>query len=121
MTVVETTLATNFSEPSLGVRVATRVLKLVLRPRANPDFEDAYYKVVKWWVEVDPTGMPQRELGCDAAGEALVAGPFGRNMGFWTDSHMVFDFRDYKLVPLDEFESAWSSFESSHGEAGESG
>ena len=32
----------------------------------------------------------------------------------WTDSHMVFEFKDYKVVPLYEFESAWSSFESSH-------
>ena len=32
----------------------------------------------------------------------------------WSDSHMVFEFNDYKVVPLYEFESAWSSFESSH-------
>ena len=102
MTVIETTLAANFSEPSLGLRVATRVLKLVL-PTANPDFEGLYSKVVKWWVEIDPAGVPQRELGFDAAGETVVAGPFGRNMGFWTDSHMVFEIDEYNAVPLVEF------------------
>jgi hypothetical protein len=125
MTVIETTLATESSEspsvPSLGVRVATKILKLVL-PAANPDFEGAYGKVVRWWVEIDPAGVSQRELGFSAVGEAVVAGPFGRNIGFWTDSHMVFDVGDYEVVPLDEFESAWSLFESCHAaEAGEGG
>jgi hypothetical protein len=116
MTVIETTLGTTFGESlqSLGVRAATKLLKLVL-PAANPDFEGLYSKVAKWWVEIDPAGRPQRELGFDSEGEAVVAGPFGRNMGFWTDSLMVFDEKEYKVVPCEEFESAWSTYEDSDG------
>ena len=90
--------------PSLGVRAVTKLLKLVLS-LANPDFEGVYSKVAKWWVEIDPAGIPQRELGFDALGEPVVAGPFGSNMGIWTASQMVFEVRECKVVPLEEFES----------------
>lgn len=56
--------------------------------------------------------MPQRELGFDAVGETIVAGPIEGNMGFWTDSPMVFEVAEHKMiVPSDEFESAWSAYE----------
>jgi hypothetical protein len=113
MTVIETILATEPREPPPKmVRAAIRVLKLVI-PLANPDFEDRYPNVTKWWVEIDGAGVPQRELGFDAAGKAIVAGPFGRNFGFWTDSPNVFEANEYSAVPSDLFESAWSVFESS--------
>ena len=35
-------------------------------------------------------------------------------MGFWTDSQMVFEVAEYKVVPNDQFESAWSAYEASH-------
>jgi hypothetical protein len=83
-------------------------------PLANPDFEGLYQRVSNWWVEIDAAGVPQRELGFDAAGKTIVAGPIGQNMGFWTDSRMVFDASEYKVIPNDEFESAWSTYEASH-------
>jgi hypothetical protein len=44
----------------------------------------------------------------------IVAGPIGQNMGFWTDSHVVFESGDCKVIPNHKFESAWSAFEASH-------
>jgi hypothetical protein len=89
------------------------VLKRVL-PAANPDFEDTHDDVRKWWVEIDGAGVPQRELGFDTRGEAIRAGPFGRNMGFWTDSNMVFEVDRYTAVPGAEFDLAWLAFKASH-------
>ena len=112
MTVIETTLATEPREPPPRiVRAAIWLLRLVI-PLANPDFEDRYPNVTKWWIEIDVAGVPRRELGFDAAGKAIVAGPFARNFGFWTDSPNVFEANEYPAVPPGFFESEWSIFES---------
>jgi hypothetical protein len=120
MTVIETTLATGPRESSKHPRVIDVAglcvgwfLARVL-PAANPDFEGTYDNINKWWVEIDHAGVPQRELDFDASGEIIVAGPIGKNMGFWTDSHMTFDAAENEVVPNDEFESARSTFEASH-------
>jgi len=73
-----------------------------------------YKNVRRWWVDIDAAGVPQRELVFDAAGKTIVAGPIGQNMGFWTDSNMVFDAAAYKVLSNDEFESAWSAFVASN-------
>jgi len=35
----------------------------------------------------------------------------GDNFGFWTDSNMTFNPAEYKVVPDDQFGSAWSLFQ----------
>jgi hypothetical protein len=121
MTVIETTLATGPRESSPTPMTVSKVawlgvalfVKLVF-PAANPDFDGIHDNVRKWWVEIDAAGVPQRELGFDAKGEAIRAGPFGGNMGFWTDSNMLFEADKYTAVPSNEFDSAWSAFKASH-------
>ena len=115
MAVIETVLATSGTReaPPRAMRALIWVLTRLL-PLANPDFEDRYPEVAKWWVEIDPAGVPRRELGLDADGRPIVAGPFGENFGFWTDSNMVFEAEEYPTVSSDLFEAAWSSFKSSH-------
>ncbi len=120
MTVIETTLSTDPWVPSPNPTVSDVAwscvawfLKLVI-PAANPDFEGIHDNVRKWWVEIDAAGVPQRELGFDAVGEAIWAGPFGRNYAYWTDEDMVFEAAKHKVVPKDEFDSAWSAFVASH-------
>ncbi|HKA01250.1 MAG TPA: hypothetical protein VKE70_32275 [Candidatus Solibacter sp.] len=89
MKIVETTLATESREqPVTPDSLIVRMLYKLI-PRANPDFDGCYCKVRTWWVEVDDAGMPQRELGFGAEGKVTVAGPLGRNHGFWTDSNMT--------------------------------
>jgi hypothetical protein len=120
--VIETTLATEPRPPAATrpPKVVRGVIWPLIRlltsviPLANPDFTGIYPNVKSWWVEIDAGGVPQRELGFDAFGEAIVAGPIGQNMGFWTDSHMVFDAVEHEVVPNDVFESAWLAFEVSH-------
>jgi hypothetical protein len=121
MTVIETTLAATPRESSPTPITISNVVwlcvalfvKLVF-PAANPNFESTHGNVRKWWVEIDAAGVPQRELGFDARGEPIRAGPFGRNMGYWTDSNMLFEVDKYRAVPSDEFDSAWSAFKASH-------
>ena len=67
-------------------------------------------------MEIDSDGVPQREVGFDEAGRAIVAGPFGKNYGFWTDSAMRFEEAGNKVVANEEFDPAWSAFETSHAE-----
>lgn len=113
MAVIETTLATEPQEPDdpgLFAAAIEKVLRATL-PAANPDFEELYGAVRKWWVEVDEEGVPQRELGFDQSGRAIVAGPFGENFGFWTDSNMKFTIDEHPPVAAERFEAAWRAFE----------
>ena len=50
-------------------------------------------------------------LGFAADGKIVVAGPIGRNFGFWTDSSMIFVPDEYKVISEKAFESAWAVFQ----------
>ena len=49
-------------------------------------------------IEIDPAGVAQRELGFNERGEVIVAGPMGKNFGFFTDSNATFAPADYPAV-----------------------
>lgn len=109
--VIETTLGTGpFPKPGLMFAVIERFLRALI-PAANPDFEHSYERVFKWWIEIDAEGVAQRELGFDEAGEVIVAGPLGKNFGFFTDSNATFAPAEYAAVEPASFEAAWSAFE----------
>jgi hypothetical protein len=78
---------------------------------SNSDFDNSYAEVRKWWVEVDESGTPQRELGFNAQGKVIVAGPLGNNFGFWTDSTMKFAVAEYRGVSEEAFAAVWSQFQ----------
>ena len=88
---------------------AVRLLRRLV-PAANPDSERLYGDVRLWWVEVDSGGVPQREIGFGSGGETLVVGPLEENMGFWTDSPMVFPDPDTEQIDAAAFEAHWSRF-----------
>ncbi|MBM3783514.1 MAG: hypothetical protein FJW30_04090 [Acidobacteria bacterium] len=119
MRVIETKLATEIPGPQ-HLPMWLRVLKKVV-PLANPDFENHYQHVCKWWVEVDDSGAPQRELGFDVQNIPIVAGPIGRNFGFWTDSNMKFVPDEHAGISRQEFESMWANFEARRQQEGEAG
>lgn len=108
MKVIETTLGIDLP-PTHALPLWLRLLTKIV-PLANPDFHDHYHKVRKWWVEIDEDGIPQRELGLSDEGNVVVAGPLNRNFGFWTDSDMKFAAADYRDIPEQDFEAAWSIF-----------
>lgn len=87
-----------------------KALRAVL-PASNLDFESLYPTVSRWWVEVSDAGYPQREIGFAESGEPIVAGPLGRNCGYWTDSSEVFEVDQHEPVPAAEFEEAWVRFQ----------
>lgn len=110
--VVETTLGTGpFAKPGPFFAAMERLLRSVI-PAANPDFERLYPDVAKWWVEIDDAGVPQRELGFNEAGQAIVASPLGNNFGIFTDtSEPVFDSDELSVVEHILFQAAWNEFE----------
>lgn len=65
-----------------------------LLPAANPDLEGLFDQAQIWWLEVDDAGRPQREIGFDKQGTAIVLGPVGRNYGFLVDSND--NWKDYE-------------------------
>lgn len=79
-----------------------------LLPKASPDFENLYPRVVYWFLELTAS-KPTREIGFDRAGAPIVFGPAGRNYGLWTDSPVLFESADYPAIAKDEFESIWDS------------
>jgi len=121
MRFIATSLGTNFN-PDASNTLLARVLRRII-PQANPEFEQHYGNVRLWWVETDEVGTPQRELGFGQDGVVLVAGPWGENVGFWTDSSMVFASGEYEAIDPAAFEANWSRFEarSQAGSAGEPG
>jgi hypothetical protein len=67
---------------SWWVRLFRRVL-----PAANPDFEETLYPNTRiWWIELDCNRIPQREIGFNEEGDAIILGPVGRNYGYVVDS-----------------------------------
>lgn len=110
--VIETKLGTGPRDrPGPLFRVLEHCLRAII-PAANPDFEDSYGSVCKWWIEIDAGGVPQRELGFDEQGNAIAAAPMGSNFGFFTDSNALFVVEDHAAVDASLFDAAWLSFES---------
>jgi hypothetical protein len=81
---------------------------------ANPSYKRHFRALAKWWVEVLDE-EPWREIGFDAASNAIVAGPTDSVYGFWCDANMTlhdFQRQDPNLrdVSEDDFEAAWNTF-----------
>ena len=86
--------------------ILSRAIRALI-PAANPDLEPKFADVGLWWVEINEHGVPQREIGFDVAGRAIVLAPDDRNTGFWTDSPMVFSLQEFEAVDQASFDSAW--------------
>ena len=92
------------ARPSLLARIA-----LFLLPSANPDYEGKRHLVREWLIEFDEQGHPWREIGLDADGKPLLAGPDRRNYGFWLDTNMrIADFHG-ESITAEEFERLWQA------------
>ena len=83
--------------------------KFILRilPNSNPDFENSYQGVREWWFEIDSNGVVVREIGLDKTGTPVVVGPWGDNIGVFTDAgHPPLHLIDN--LDKSDFEDAWS-------------
>jgi hypothetical protein len=74
-------------QPSNGMKTPLWVqfLEWIL-PKANPDIGSYFRNTKIWWLEVDESGLPHREIGFDANGDAIVLGPIDGNYGFLLDA-----------------------------------
>ena len=105
MTYGSTLLATNLDPNCWRVRLGRALLFFI--PSANPDNEPLYRHVKKWYLELDDSGVPVREIGLDSDGRPLFRAPNERNLGFWTDSTEAFQRDQLSPLPPDEFERLW--------------
>jgi len=105
MTYGSTLLATNFGPACWQVRGLRALLFFI--PRANPDNEPLYRNVRKWYLELNDSGVPVREIGLDANGRPLFGAPDARNFGFWTDSTEAIQKDQFSPVSPEEFERLW--------------
>jgi hypothetical protein len=102
--------------------IGKRMVKELLTgdiPIANPDFESKIKNVVFWLIEFENDSYyPNREIGLDSAGNAIMIMPWGKNYGYWTDNNLVIeDFRSHfetTDIKRPEFEKHWKSFEAAN-------
>jgi hypothetical protein len=103
-----TKLATDFTAPGWKDKFFRTALWFV--PLGNPDFESSFHLVRTWLVEVDEAGNANREIGLDSSQEPVIAAPWGKNMGFWTDINGPFPLDSADSITSDEFEAKWALF-----------
>ena len=99
------------TKESFVEKILWRILPSII-PRANPDFDRLYDKVITWYIEYDDiNNITNREIGVDKNGIVIVKGPFGKNLGFWTDEDLTIEQYDtnFKIeyIKQDEFEKLW--------------
>jgi hypothetical protein len=100
MPFLRTTLATDWPAPTWLARR--------LRPiTANPGYVDRMHRVRSWLIEFDADGLPGREIGLDADGGIVLAGPGDGNYGFWLDTNLRLQDCPGEPVPEADFEALW--------------
>ena len=91
----------------------TALVKILLRllPEANPGYRNKMHLVDAWYIEFTDDGLPYREIGVDANGSPVLAGPSSEDYGFWLDTNMTRSDFDGVEVDQEEFEALWSQAE----------
>lgn len=110
-----TTLGTSIPESDWREKLFRMVFFFI--PSANPDFDSLFPKVRRWYVEVDEAGNATREIGFDSHGQAITAGPWDRNFGFWTDSPGPFPVESSEQLSAVDFEQKWADFSGTRSSA----
>ena len=100
---------------SLLKKVLFGILAKII-PKANPDFDNKIKEVQYWLIECDnETGIPEREIGLDKAGQVIIKMPYKDNYGYWTDNNLLLnDFKEHFVVSeisKDSFEESWELFD----------
>jgi|RhiMethySRZTD1v2_1073278.scaffolds.fasta_scaffold2868698_2 hypothetical protein len=103
-----TTLGTNLKPADWRMKLVYALLWFI--PRSNPDFEVHFSSIRRWYIEVDDSELPVREIGLDDNGTPITAGPWERNFGFWTDSGEPLPKDRLEEIDSAEFETVWQRF-----------
>lgn len=100
MPFLRTTLATDWKPP-------TRLQRWLRPVMANPGYVDRMHRVRSWLIEFDDAGLPGREIGLDAEGAIVLAGPGDGNHGYWHDTNMRLQDVPGEAVAEADFEALW--------------
>jgi hypothetical protein len=103
MSYLRTELATDFDEPSNWWQ------RLLAIDTANPGYRLQYHRIKCWLIEFDDDGEPWREIGLDADGSIVIAGPSKRDYGFWLDTNMRYADFVGEPVTQEYFERMWNA------------
>ena len=103
----------NLTEASLFRRIVIGFFQWIF-PQANPDFDKKYDLVKTWLLEFEnENSEPLREVGLDNQNRVIVIGPFGKNLGYWTDNSLMYSdferFNPEKITPV-LFDQLWNQF-----------
>ncbi len=82
---------------------------LAFIPEANPGYKKKMHLIREWYIEFDGDENPWREIGLDAEGAPVIAGPSERDYGFWLDTNMKRSDFEGDEIGLDEFEQKWKA------------
>ncbi len=92
---------------------STKLIRLLLFwiPDGIPDYKNKMHLIKEWLLEFNDQGYPNREIGLDAKGKPVVAGPDDRNYGFWMDTNMmVDDFDKDDTIDEEMFSKFWNEY-----------
>ena len=103
MRFIRTRMAIDWLDPGNGL-----FTKLLGRVSPNPGYESQLHQVSEWFIEFDDEGCPAREVGLDKAGAPVLAGPDGKNYGFWLDTNMKLDDFEGERISQETFEEKWN-------------
>ena len=103
---LRTQIATDWDDPTSESALAKVIRRLI--PEANPSYRDKMHLVDSWYIEFTDDGLPYREIGVDADGVPVLAGPSSNDYGFWLDTNMTRS--DFEGTEIDrpEFEALWA-------------
>ncbi|MEL7187167.1 MAG: hypothetical protein AAFN50_12145 [Pseudomonadota bacterium] len=106
---MRTTIATDWDDPADEPAVSKVLRRILLE--ANPTYRKNMHLVDAWYIEFTEDGLPYREIGVDANGSPVLAGPSSEDYGFWLDTNMTQSDFEGVEVNQDEFEALWSKAE----------
>jgi len=106
MPIIRTTLGTDFA---VSTGLVARLVSTI--DTANPGYRRKLHLIRSWLIEFDEAGNPWREIGLDADGSVVVAGPSTENYGFWLDTSMRYSDFTGESVSQEQFEVLWAESE----------
>jgi len=76
----------------------------------NPDIDQYVEQADRWWLEIDEAGLPLREIGFNAQGNAIVFGPVPNNYGFLIDASDDWsDSTEDSAAAAQNFDTVWDN------------
>ena len=102
-----TEMATEWDESTREGALEQGLRRLI--PEANPSYRGKMHLLAAWYIEFTDEGLPFREIGVDANGSPVLAGPSEVDYGFWLDTNMTYSDLEGVEISETEFETLWDA------------